>query len=239
MPGFSQSRLAAKLQELVSIRREESGLYQEIAEQLPLTDGGRLLDVGTGTGLQLKVIHQIEPGMALFGLDLSFQAIQIAREHLKGFGVDLREGSIENTSYEDDFFDIVTCNSSMSYWKNPTACFNEIYRILKPGGSAMLFEPQKDIDIDEAVEIIKANLADQSWIRRTLAAGLNRFGLRYGRAVGLKLYSLDELREMAGQSRFAGSFSLEKFTLQNIPIFVKIRLNKPGGGGKRNSEKNE
>ena len=51
---FSKSLLAAKLQEFVSIRREDSGLYHEVADALPLPDTGRLLDIGTGTGLQLR-----------------------------------------------------------------------------------------------------------------------------------------------------------------------------------------
>ena len=154
MSRFTQSRMAAKLQELVSRRREEAGLYQEIAEQLSLADAGRLLDVGTGSGLQLRVIHRMKPNLELYGLDISNAALQVAQRYLQGIQVDLREGSIEQTSYENDFFDTVTCNASMSYWKNPVSCFDEIYRILKPRGSAILFEPQKDIDLDEVVTII-------------------------------------------------------------------------------------
>jgi ubiquinone/menaquinone biosynthesis C-methylase UbiE len=225
--NFSQSRLSAKLQNLVSKRREESGLYKEIAEKLPLYPGGRVLDVGTGSGLQLKVIHEIEPDIELFGLDLSASAIAIAQENLSALDVDLRVGSIEKTTYEDDFFEIVTCNSSMSYWENPIACFNEIYRILKPGSVTHLFEPQEDIDLDEVVKTIKANLADESWLRRFAAVNLNKFGLRYGRRVGLNLYSVSELEDLTIQSRFGDSFTIERTTLQNLPIFSDIHLIKP------------
>lgn len=127
MSSFSQSRIAAKLQETVSRRRKEVGLYKEIAEQLPPTDTGRLLDVGTGTGLQLRVIHDMRPDLELYGLDISSAAIRVAQRSLTGVEVDLREGSIENTTYDDVFFDIVTCNASMSYRKNPTSCFDEIH----------------------------------------------------------------------------------------------------------------
>jgi len=44
MPGFSQSRFAAKLQDLGSKRREEFGLYQEIAGKFGLEENGRVLD---------------------------------------------------------------------------------------------------------------------------------------------------------------------------------------------------
>ena len=56
MPKFSQSKFAADLQQIVSFRREDAGLYREIAERLPLDEAERILDVGTGTGLQLRAI---------------------------------------------------------------------------------------------------------------------------------------------------------------------------------------
>ena len=77
MPSFSQSRVAAKLQDGVAKRREQGGLYKEIAEELPLVDAGRLLDVGTGSALQLKVIHEMAPNVELFGLDVSKASIRV------------------------------------------------------------------------------------------------------------------------------------------------------------------
>jgi hypothetical protein len=99
---------------------------------------------------------------------------------------------------------------------------------LKPGGSAILFEPQEEIDLDQVVEAIRTNLADESWLRRWAAVSLNKFGLRWGRTFGLKLYSLEELEGMAKRSRFSDSVSIERFTLQNLPIFARIALIKPG-----------
>ena len=56
MPKFLQTKFAAGLQQIVSFRREDAGLYREIAERLPLDEAERILDVGTGTGLQLRAI---------------------------------------------------------------------------------------------------------------------------------------------------------------------------------------
>jgi ubiquinone/menaquinone biosynthesis C-methylase UbiE len=220
--------MAAKLQEKVSLRREAVGLYKEIAAQLPLRDGGRVLDVGTGTGLQLRAIQAREPGIALYGLDLSAAAIEVARKHLAEMEVDLRQGSIESTSYEAGVFDVVTCNSSMSYWENPVACFDEIHRILKPGGTAILFEPQKEIDLDEVAETIRANLAGESRLRQWAAVSMNTLGLRWGRRLGLKLRSIEELEALVMRSRFGESHRIERVALQNLPIFARITLTKAG-----------
>jgi ubiquinone/menaquinone biosynthesis C-methylase UbiE len=227
MAGFSESRLAAWLQNLVSNRREEAGLYREIAAQLPNLEGGRILDIGTGSGLQLRAFHERFPHTELYGLDLSAHAIKTAAKNLANLKVDLRVGSIAEAPFETDFFNLVSCNASLSYWKEPLECLNEIHRILKPGGSAHLFEPQQDFDLDEVMETIEANLADRSALRRWAAKSLNKFGLRRGSSLGMKLYSLDELQALVQGSSFNHRSTVVRTTLQNLPIFVELRLIKP------------
>lgn len=227
MAKSPQGKFSAWLQKLVSYRREASGLYREIAGRLPLEDGSRVLDVGTGTGLQLRAVHQRQPAAQLFGLDLSEPAIAAARKALADLEVDLRAGSIAGTDYPEDFFDIVTCNASLSYWENPRECLDEIYRILKPGGQALLFEPHREIDLERALDQIRKNMADQGPLRRWGAVQLNKFGLTRGGKVGLQLYSQEEFAALARSSRFGEASQVELTSLQNIPIFVCIHLSKP------------
>ena len=232
MAGFSESRFAAKLQRIVSNRREDSGLYREIAGHLALGDGERVLDIGTGTGLQLRAIHQLQPTAELYGLDLSRAAIEIARDALGDLEVDLRVGSILSTPYQDDYFNVITCNASMSYWENPRECFNEIFRILKPGGRVLLFEPHRDINLEEALDQIRINMADKSALRRWGAVQLNKFGLSRGDRVGMKLYSIKELQELAKSSYFGDNQSITEISLLDIPIFARIHFWKPAAEDK-------
>ncbi|MEJ2561758.1 MAG: hypothetical protein P8Z42_03625 [Anaerolineales bacterium] len=44
--------------------------------------------------------------------------------------------------------------------------------------------------------------------------------------MGLDLYSTDEILEIAGRSSFVENASIEKSTLQNLLIFLRIRLMK-------------
>ena len=112
----------------------------------------------------------------------------------------------------------------MSYWENPEECFNEMCRILKPGGQVRFFESHNDIDIEEALDQIRQNMADKSWLWRWGAVELNRFGLKRGGSVGLKLYTQKELQQLAAASSFGIHNSIEKTSLQNVPIFVCIHL---------------
>lgn len=227
MAQFSQSRFAAWLQNIVSHRREDSGLYAEIAGYLPLDGAERVLDIGTGTGLQLRAINQLHPSIELFGIDLSSAAIDAANRSIADLEPDLRVGSIERTTYPDDFFDVVTCNSSMSYWDNPLNSFNEIYRILKSGGDVKLFEPHQDIDLERALDQIRENMADKSPLRRWGAVQFNKFALERGSKFGLNLYTRDELLEISRKSGFGVNSSVDHVSLLDIPIFVCIHLWKP------------
>jgi len=229
MPRFTESRFSAWLQRIVSNRRAASGLYREIAEKLPLEKAGRVLDIGTGTGLQLQAIHELRPTVELYGLDLSPAAIKAARKALSGLEPNLRIADIADSSYPDNFFDVVTCNASMSYWDKPLESFNEIYRILRQGGQAVLFEPHQEIDVEVALDSIRENMSEVGPLRRWGAVQLNRFGLERGDRVGMKLYSQRELVDLARASRFGDSSEVEKTSLLNVPIFVCIRLWKSAG----------
>jgi ubiquinone/menaquinone biosynthesis C-methylase UbiE len=182
--------------------------------------------VGTGTGLQLKAIRDLAPDIQLFGLDLSQAAIDKAAPALSNLTVDLRVGSIKDTDYPNDFFYIVTCNASMSYWEDLQECFDEIYRILKPGGQALLFEPHQDIDLEQALDQIKKNMADRSWLRRWGAVQLNKFGLKRGSRLGMTLYSINQIADLARGSKFAENYQVSPTSLLKIPIFMCVQLYK-------------
>ncbi len=115
----------------------------------------------------------------------------------------------------------------MSYWDNPLSCFNEIYRILKPGGVVKLFEPHQDIDLEGALDQIRENMADKPSLRRWGAVQLNKYALERGSKFGLNLYTWNELLELSRTSSFGVNSSVDQVSLLDIPIFVCIHLWKP------------
>jgi SAM-dependent methyltransferase len=112
---------------------EPSGvpIYEAAFDEIGVTTGSRLLDVGCGAGLALQLAHK--RGAAVAGLDASAQLLAIARSRLPE--ADLRHGDVEELPYDDDSFDWVTAFNSVQYATDPTQALREVKRIAIPGAS--------------------------------------------------------------------------------------------------------
>lgn len=118
---------------------------------------GVLLDVGTGPGRLLLKIHERAPGMQLSGIDLSPHMLSRARHNIEKKGlsekISLKPGSAESIPYPENSFDIVVSTASIHHWKNPDACLNEIHRVLKRGGRALLYDLVSDTPREKVAEM--------------------------------------------------------------------------------------
>jgi len=102
---------------------------------LPSAPGGSLLDVGCGGGAMLMRMHGL--GWNVEGVDFDAQAVRTARA--KGLKVQL--GTIEEQKFPRDSFDAVTMSHVIEHVPDPIALLRECYRILKPGGRAVVVTP--------------------------------------------------------------------------------------------------
>ena len=183
-------------------------------------DRGRLLDVGMGHGRLLRQIHEVNAAIELYGLDISAAMVERARRNLQGLPVDLRQGSIARTTYESDFFDLVTCTGSLYLWDDPSAGLREIHRILVRGGSAHLFEPNADATADEQRRIRDA-LHRETPLRRAIGPVFIRTAVRAG-------LRMPEVAELLDATPFRGSYSVEKAVLADVPVWLRLTLVKAG-----------
>ena len=219
--GFiSLPSFAARLYNSLTQMRAIQDQHLEIAADLASRIGcGRILDVGTGPGQLLIELHQLNPAFELFGLDISGSMVELARRQLSGLGVDVRQGDIQHTSYEDDFFDIVTCTGSFYLWDSAGECLDEVFRILKPHHSAYLFETYRDCDEREVHRAIKANLKGENLVRRMLAPHFLKKQLRM-------TYCSAEVARIIQQTRFAHSYAIDHIRLAGLPAWLRISLTK-------------
>lgn len=96
-----------------------------------------IMDLGCGTGAVLERIHQQNGEAQLFGLDLSENMLERAKQRL-GLKATLTVGDAENLPYDDNSFDLVYCVESFHHYPNPLKALSEIKRVLKKGGEFLL-----------------------------------------------------------------------------------------------------
>jgi phosphatidylethanolamine/phosphatidyl-N-methylethanolamine N-methyltransferase len=101
--------------------------------------GGRILEVGVGTGISLPYYSR---NSRVFGIDLSEQMLQKARQrvvarHLRNVER-LAVMDAERLDFPDDSFDVVVAQYVVNTVPHPEAALDEFARVLKPGGEIVL-----------------------------------------------------------------------------------------------------
>lgn len=100
---------------------------------------GKVLEVGIGTGANLDLYPA---GIDLVGIDVSPRMLAKARRRASRLGanVALREADIERLPFPDATFDTVVATCVFCSVADPARGLDEVRRILKAGGSALLLE---------------------------------------------------------------------------------------------------
>ncbi len=116
----------------------ETGIKAALIAQARIRSGQIVLDVGCGTGTLTLLIKQTEPGMAVYGLDIDFQALSIAQEKIGKVGevIMLQQGSTACLPYPDASFDRVFASLMLHHLtrQDKQQMLQEAFRVLKPGG---------------------------------------------------------------------------------------------------------
>lgn len=103
---------------------------------LPFVPGGRLLDVGCGSGEFLQ--RHVALGWEGWGVEVSPEAVRYAREKR---GLRVFQGELAAARFPPAMFDTVVFNHSLEHMFSPTATLREVHRILRPGGRLFLALP--------------------------------------------------------------------------------------------------
>jgi phosphatidylethanolamine/phosphatidyl-N-methylethanolamine N-methyltransferase len=101
--------------------------------------GGRILEVGVGTGISLPDYARTN---RLVGVDISEPMLRKAQERVDEFGLSNVEAlavmDAEHLSFPDDSFDVVVAQYVITTVPNPEGTLDEFARVLKPGGEIVL-----------------------------------------------------------------------------------------------------
>ncbi len=173
-------------------------------------DGGSVLDVATGPGYFCIELTKLG-SFKVTGLDLSADLIRIARTNAEGAGVkvDFLQGNAASMEVPDENFDLVFCSWAIKNFMEPVKVLNEMYRVLKPGGTALL------IDLNHEA-------TSQAWNEHSSSLGLKGMA-----ALSMKLafriqrsgaYSKDKFVELIKSTPF------QRYEIQEVGVDLHVYL---------------
>ena len=125
------------------IKKLELQALETAEERIPLylkvglKDADLILDVGCGPGMVTRDIAHLTKGKVI-AIDDSEDMIKVARDILKMYkNVELRVGNAEKLPFDDNTFDIVTCNLLLMWAEDAQKVVKEMARVTKPGGTVL------------------------------------------------------------------------------------------------------
>jgi ubiquinone/menaquinone biosynthesis C-methylase UbiE len=120
--------------------------YGQVAEEIVSSfQSGEILDLGTGPGyLPIEIVRRA-PDITIIGVDLSRKLIQMAQANAAKSGLShqlrFEVGNSAGLRFDDGVFDMVISTGMLHSLKNPVAVLKEIYRVLKKGSEAWIYDP--------------------------------------------------------------------------------------------------
>lgn len=123
-------------------------LAKELAQELP--NNARVLEVAPGPGYLSVALAKLG-AYKVTGLDISQSFVQMASEYAKREGVTARfiHGSASDIPLEDGLFDLIVCRAAFKNFTEPLQAMNEMHRVLKPQGRAVIIDLRKDASWQE------------------------------------------------------------------------------------------
>lgn len=118
-------------------RKKAIRLLKSIQPQL-------ILDVATGTGdFAIESLRILQP-KKIIGVDISQGMLDVAKSKILKKGlqnqIEVQLGDSERLQFEDNTFDAVTVAFGVRNFENLEQGLSDIYRVLKPGGKAIVLE---------------------------------------------------------------------------------------------------
>jgi 2-polyprenyl-3-methyl-5-hydroxy-6-metoxy-1,4-benzoquinol methylase len=99
----------------------------------PYIGRGELLDIGCGNGSYLYTARKL--GWKVTGLDIDPVAARATEENLS---IPVITGTLEEADFRDESFDVIHMYHLIEHIPDPVGMLKECYRLLRPGGMALI-----------------------------------------------------------------------------------------------------
>lgn len=115
------------------MNRQNAQMYEVTEKLLNPQNGDTILDVGCGNGIMLERVASA-CDCHLIGTDISEDALEIARHRIASTNAELICCPVECMPIENAMVDKALTINTMYFWENLESGYEEIARVLKPGG---------------------------------------------------------------------------------------------------------
>jgi ubiquinone/menaquinone biosynthesis C-methylase UbiE len=158
-------------------------------------EGGAVLEVAPGPGY--LAIELAKSGRCrVAGLDISKTFVEIARQNAAEASVeaDFRQGDAAYMPFADGSFDFIICTAAFKNFGDPVGALNEMWRVLRPDGKAMIIDLRRDVRMEPINQYVNGlNLGKWDALMTKLTF---RFMLIK------RAYTRKEFETFAGQTKF-------------------------------------
>ena len=137
--GYADRFDPFRLGRLPRVRALYAGLFSEFLGEEPF---GALLDIGCGTGIYFEALAG--HGREIHTLDASEAMVGVARNFCESNGLNHVYpivGAAEALPYQDNRFDAAVALDTLHHVSEVEPVLEEVFRVLKPGGVFLVFEP--------------------------------------------------------------------------------------------------
>jgi ubiquinone/menaquinone biosynthesis C-methylase UbiE len=110
-----------------------------------LNPGSHVLEIAPGPGYLAIELAKVTGGR-ITGLDVSRSFVRIASENARkaGVRVDFEQGDAADLPFPDSQFDFIVCRAAFKNFTRPLVALNEMHRVLRDGGAALVIDLRKD-----------------------------------------------------------------------------------------------
>ena len=171
--------------------------FKSLAQRLAPQIGRQscVLEIAPGPGYLAIELARLT-GCRLVGVDISRTFVRMATANAEKAGVDIvfDEGDAADLQLPSGVFDLVVCCAAFKNFTRPRAALDEMYRVLKRGGTAVIIDLRKDFSPVEINRYVRGKgVINGALIKLTFNTMLKK-----------RAYSREAIERLASQSRFRG-----------------------------------
>jgi len=133
-----------------------------LVERSGVKKGGRVLDLGSGTGYPaIKAAQITGSGGKVVGLDIAEEMLYVARRKAESLGlghIAFQQCDVGSLPFDDASFDSVTSRFCLMFLPDPASALREINRVISPGGgfaSTVWAAPEKNPSFTASAGVLK------------------------------------------------------------------------------------